>query len=53
LPGGLAAALGCGDSQAAEKLDSVTAIPDLQQIGVVVAAQKVDRAHFNFDTFKP
>jgi hypothetical protein len=49
------AALGCGDIEpsSVQKLDSIAAIPDLQRIGAAVAAQKVDRAHLNFEVFKP
>ena len=48
-------ALGCGDIEptSVQQLDSVAAIDDLQWIGKAVADQRVDRAHFNFEVFKP
>ena len=49
------AALGCGgiEPHSVQKLDSIAAIPDLQKIGKAVADQRVDRAHFKFEVFKP
>jgi hypothetical protein len=49
------AALGCCNIEpsSVQKLDSISAIPELQKIGKAVAEQRVAREHFNFEVFKP
>ena len=47
--------LGCGDIEPedVQKMDSVEFIPALQRVGKAAAARDVDRAHFNFEVFRP
>jgi hypothetical protein len=48
-------ALGCGGIEPTrlQKLDSIEALDDLQEIGTAVAKESVKPAHFNFGVFKP
>jgi uncharacterized protein len=46
---------GCGDIKPEDvhRTDSVDIIPALQRIRKAAAARDVDRAHFNFEIFRP
>jgi hypothetical protein len=48
-------ALGCGDISPADvqKMDSIDFIPALVRVGQSAASRDVDRAHFNFEVFRP
>jgi hypothetical protein len=48
-------ALGCSDidPEDVQKLDSITAIPQLARVGKSAAEHRVTRDHFNLDVFKP
>jgi hypothetical protein len=48
-------ALGCGgiEPTRVQKLDSISALKELQDIGTAVAEQKLNADHFNFGVFKP
>jgi hypothetical protein len=49
------AALGCNaiEPTRVQKLDSIDAFAELQDIGTAVAEQRIKPAHFNFGVFKP
>ena len=48
-------ALGCGDISPVDvqKMDSIDFIPALARVGQAAASRDVDRAHFNFEVFRP
>jgi hypothetical protein len=48
-------ALGCDgiEPSKVQKLDSIEAMDDLQEIGKAAARQRVKAGHFNFGIFKP
>jgi hypothetical protein len=48
-------ALGCGDISPVDvqKMDSIDFIPALVRVGQAAASRDVDRAHFNFEVFRP
>jgi uncharacterized protein len=47
--------LGCSniEPEQVQKLDSVESIPALRQVGTAVADRKIEKAHFNFEVFRP
>lgn len=47
--------LGCEDidPKSVQKMDSVDFVSELQRVGQAAATRDVDRAHFNFEVFRP